>query len=241
MRASQDRSPVKNAPSLRSTIAALRRYYGPPPQPVSRDPFRLIVWEQVAYLVPDAQRRKAYDTLRREVGLSPAELLETPPATLGRITRIGGAIAAPLRAERLHQSAELVLRLYDGELRRVLELPGPKARTALARFPMIGEPAADKILLFTRTARLLALDSNALRVLARLGFIIERRDYRSTYREAQTVLAPALPKSYESLIVASQLLRIHGQELCRTSAPRCLRCPLARRCPSAALGVNAAR
>ena len=33
------------------------------------------------------------------------------------------------------------------------------------------------------------------------------------------------------MIRAHQLLRRHGQELCKTNEPRCPRCPLAARCP----------
>jgi len=96
---------------------------------------------------------------------------------------------------------------------------------------MIGEPGADKILAFTRSARVLAMDSNALRVVQRLGFSKEVKDYRASYRAAQEAVAAQLPKSAEALIEAAQLLRTHGQELCRRSAPDCAPCPPKSRCP----------
>ena len=40
----------------------------------------------------------------------------------------------------------------------------------LKKFPAIGDPGVDKILLLTRTEPVMALDSNGLRVLVRLGF-----------------------------------------------------------------------
>jgi endonuclease III len=182
--------------------------------------------------VPDAQRRRAYAALRSEVGLDPASLLAASSATLERITRLGGAIAARERASRLRASAELVIGRWDGDLRAALRLPLPQARRALAEFPMIGEPGADKILVLTKKARLLPLDSNALRVVLRLGYTREAKDYRSTYARAQEALAPALPKSADWLAAAGSILRLHGQELCRRRAPLCGTCPLRAGCPS---------
>ncbi len=103
---------------------------------------------------------------------------------------------------------------------------------------MIGEPGADKILVFAKRARLLPLDSNGLRVLVRLGLITAKKDYRATYRRAQESLAPALPRDPDSLIAAYHLLRRHGQELCRRREPACDRCPLRAYC---AFGAAALR
>ena len=226
---------MKAAPyaSLRPVITALRRYYGKPVPPISRDPFHLILWEQVGYLVPDAQRRVAFSALRRETGLRPARIVRASPQKLERIARLGGSIAARSRASRLRESAEIVIGRWGGDLRGALRLPFPQSRRALAEFAMIGEPGADKILAFTKRARLVPLDSNALRVVTRLGLATEERDYRSTYRRAQEVLARAIPRDSAWAIAAYGLLRQHGQELCRRRAPACERCPLAARCPSA--------
>ena len=218
---------------LRAAVTHLRRHYGPAPPVVSRDPFQLILWEPVAYLVPDAQRRRAFTLLRHQVGLRPAAILGAKPSLLLRITRVGGSIAAASRAARLQRSAEIVIDRWQGDLRRALRLPLAAARRALAQFPMIGEPGADKILLVTGTARLLALDSNALRVLQRLKLARPAKDYRTTYRRAQASLAPVLPHDRSWLLAVSGLLRRHGQELCRRRSPLCSQCPLRSRCPSA--------
>jgi endonuclease III len=221
---------VNTITSLRRVLTTLGRYYGKPRRPISRDPFTLILWEQVAYLVPDAQRRRAFTALRRQVGLTPRAILAASDTTLRAIARLGGPIAVAVRAARLRQSAELAIGHWEGDLRTALRLSLPKARKALTEFAMIGEPGADKILVLARRARLLPLDSNGLRVLCRLGLTTEERDYRTTYRRAQEVLAPALPKDPGALIAGYDLLRLHGQTLCRRSEPLCGRCPLCKGC-----------
>jgi endonuclease III len=130
----------------------------------------------------------------------------------------------------MRRTAEIVTKRWQGDLRAALALPLDQARRALTAFPMIGEPGADKILVFARAARQLALDSNALRVLQRLGLTTEAKDYRATYRSARATLAPQLPNDPDWLIAASQLLRRHGQTLCKR-VPDCTACPLRMKCP----------
>ncbi|HWY25783.1 MAG TPA: hypothetical protein VNX47_12740, partial [Nevskia sp.] len=96
------------------------------------------------------------------------------------------------------------------------------------------EPGAEKILLFTRQQPLLAPDSNALRVMVRLGLCAEHRNYAATYAGARAVAQQQLPGNIDTLIDAHQLLRLHGQTLCRRSGPDCQRCPLAPHCTFAA-------
>jgi endonuclease III len=218
--------------SLPAILRTLRARYGKPPGPVSADPFRLVLWEQVAYLAPDARRQEAYAALGARIGLAPAAIAAAPAAQLTAIARLGGSIAAPIRAERMRRSAQLVLQKWRGDLRAALKLPLPQARKALAAFAMIGEPGADKILVFTGAARLVPLDSNGLRVLQRLGIAVDSGDYRRAYRSAQAALAPVTPRTRRACVDAYYLLRQHGQETCRRNEPRCPECPLRSGCPT---------
>jgi endonuclease-3 len=211
---------------------ALRACYGAPGPPVSPDPFRLILWEQVAYLAADERRQEAFEALRNRIGLSPAEIAAASQAQLAAVARIGGAIAATTRAARMRRSAQMVLARWHGDLRGALQLPVEKARRALAAFPMIGEPGADKILAFAGAAPLVAIDSNGLRVLQRLGLAPASGDYRRDYRAARDTLASHAPRTQRARIAAYFLLREHGRRTCRRSAPQCEVCPLLRDCPT---------
>jgi endonuclease-3 len=219
--------------SFWKAVQQLEDHYGPPSPPVTRDPFELILHENIAYLVSDDRREKAFRELKERVGLRPADVLTAPLESLAEITALGG-IFPELRARRLVDSAKLVQDQFGGNLRRALALDPAQARKALRKFPVIGEPGADKILLFTETVPTLAPESNGLRVLVRLGIVKEHKNYSTMYRAAQTALQSEYGKGCAPLIAAHQLLKRHGQELCRRSAPRCKACRLRKSCPSAA-------
>jgi endonuclease III len=214
--------------ALSQVVDRLRLQYGPQKVPKLSGPWEMILWENVAYLADDDRRRTAYETLKKRVGLQPQKILAASDAALLAVTSHG--ILAEQFAKKLRTCAKIVLEEFDGDLRTVLELPVPKAKKALQKFPGIGEPGAEKILLFTRVQPVLALDSNGLRVLLRLGFGEEKKSYATTYRLVQRAVGEELDRDYSWLIQAHLLLRRHGQELCKRSQPACTKCPLARDC-----------
>src|SRR4029077_7072946 len=123
-----------------------------------------------------------------------------------------------------------VLNDFGGSLDQALTLPFAKARKALQGFPAIGAPGAEKILLFTKTYPVLALESNGLRVLLRLGFGEERKNYSASYASVQAALKEHTGSDFDFLIRAHHLLRRHGKEFCRTNNPACEICPVRSDC-----------
>jgi endonuclease-3 len=67
----------------------------------------------------------------------------------------------------------------------------------------------------------------------RLGLVQEHKNYAAMYRAAQSALESECGMDCAPLISAHQLLKRHGQELCKRPAPRCEACPLRRICPYA--------
>ncbi len=214
--------------TLTDVIGRLSKFYGAPTPPVT-DPFEQVLWENVAYLADDEKRSAAFAALRKTVGLRPADILKAKPEKLLAVARMGGMVPE-VRAQRLRQSAEIVQILLKGNLNAVLDESLPKAKKTLQRFPAIGEPGAEKILMFAGKYPVLGLESNGLRVLLRLGFAEEQKSYSASYRAVKNAIAGQLPPDYKSLIAAHQLLRKHGQELCKRSRPLCAGCPLGHSC-----------
>ena len=215
--------------NLEKIVERLARHYGPPAQPITNDPFELILWESVAYLATDERREEAFKLLRKLVGTKPPEILAASKDDLLRVTNLGG-IGAEMRAGRLREIALIATTEFRGDLQTALKLPLAKAKQALRKFPSIGEPGAEKILLFTQAYPVAALDSNGLRVLLRLGFGEEKKNYSASYRSVQEAIKSELVIDCDWLIRAHLLLRRHGKELCKTTRPRCDQCPVRNSC-----------
>jgi endonuclease III len=214
--------------TLQQVAECLRTHYGKQKPPKLDGPWEMILWENVAYLADDVRRQQAFQTLKKRIGTKPEQILSASEDTLLEVTRHG--ILPEKFADKLRKCAEIALEEFDGDLRPVLKLPFAKAKKALKQFPGIGEPGAEKILLFTRTQPILALESIGLRALVRLGFGEEKKSYATTYRLVQKAAEDGLDMDCNWLIEAHLLLRRHGQELCRRSEPACQQCPLAMDC-----------
>ena len=200
-------------PDLAALLDQLEDASGAPDAVPSSDGWELVLAENIAYLAGDQRRWEALTELRRVVGLAPERILAAPQEVLLGI--VAGARPAE-RVDRLHRCAELMI-------------SGAPWRA----YPGIGAPGADRIDLFTGSRAVLALDANGLRVLTRLGFAAPAPSYAASYRQAQASASARLPATVPALQRAHQLLRRHGQELCRRSNPACAVCPIAARCPSA--------
>ena len=215
---------------LGSVLAKLEGQHGRAATPKLDGPFEMVLWEIVAYLADDAHRAATFEALRTRVGLTPKAILAAPLKALGEITRMGGSIAWEERAGRLQTAARLVEEEFGGDLASALKLPPQKAKKLLMRFPMIGEPGAEKILLFCGALDVLALESNGVRVLTRLGVGEERKNYAATYKSIREVTLEELPADAKMLQRAHLLLRRHGQEVCLRSAPVCHGCATSAEC-----------
>src|SRR5437870_1755508 len=169
-----------------------------------------------------------HSTLKRSIGTRPEQIRAAKHSALTAIGKAG--ILPDVSAEKLLTIAKIAYEEFDSDLRSVLKKPLLEAKKALKRFPSIGDPGAEKILLLTRSYPLMALDSNGLRVLCRVGFAEEQANYSATSRLAPVAIHGQLPSDYDSLIRAHQLLQQHGQELCKRSKPRCTVCPVRDSC-----------
>ena len=214
---------------FQSIVGQLERFYGQQPPPVTTDPFEMIVLENIAYLVSDEKRYAAFEALLNRVGLSAEAIVAASDEELLECTELGGMLAGA-RVNKLRTIAQITLREFEGDLKGVLKQQPSQAKKALRQFPGIGAPGAEKILLFSRTQTILALESNGLRVMVRLGFGEEQKNYAATYRSVQEAVKGQMKEEVDWLITAHQLLRRHGQELCKRARPMCTQCPIANVC-----------
>ena len=184
---------------LGEAVRQLAKHYGPPTGPPTRDPFELILLENIAYLATPARRREAFDLLRSTIGTTPEGLLAATKPALERAT--AGGILKGHSAEKLRECARIAIGELDGDVSKAISGSLESATRALRLFPGIGEPGAEKILLFAGRYALLGADSNILRVLVRLGLIREDSSYTRMYAASQAV-SKSLPAKVPTMQTA---------------------------------------
>lgn len=216
--------------NLKKILSLLRRQYGPPVLPPAKGPFELVLWENACYLLPDDRRREVLEGLRKEVGLTPQAILEADRDVLLFWATRGG-MRPEVRVFRWLEIARICRDQFGGDLERILSQPYAQAKRALKQFPNIGDPGAEKILMYCGAAPGLPLEWNGLRVLTRVGYGREHvRNYGQTYKSVQDSLASEIPTNPAKLAQAHLLLRQHGKEVCRNNRPLCDACSISALC-----------
>jgi endonuclease III len=216
--------------SFRKLIERLQKQYGEPALPPAHGPFELVLWENACYLLPDGRRREVFESLREQVGLTAKAIAAAPDDILLPLAKRGG-MRPETRVFRWLEIARITLTQFGGNLDAILDEPYAKAKRALKQFPNIGDPGAEKILLFCGMAEGLPLESNGLRVLVRVGYGREQKNYGAMYRSVENDLAAELKTAgAQELSLAHCLLREHGKTLCKDKNPHCGECPLLRGC-----------
>lgn len=226
------RAPDSNSDvtTLKNILSRLRRVHGAPALPPASGPFELVIWENACYLLPDARRREVFEGLRAEVGLTPQTILAADGEILLRWATRGG-MRPKVRVFRWLEIARICRDQFGGDLDRILCLPWTQAKKALKQFPNIGDPGAEKILMYCGTAAGLPLDWNGVRVLTRLGYGREHgKNYGRTYKSVQEAIGAEIPKGAAKVAEAHLLLRQHGKEICRNNEPLCYDCAVSGVC-----------
>lgn len=156
----------KSVSDVRTVIARLTRIYRP--ARALSEPLQLILWENIGYLIDDERRATLFAEFKERVGLTGSDIARAPRSVLLDIAKRGGMNAAT-RVERWRAIGEVATAAGD-DLRAALRaLPLRKARALIKKFPAIGDPGADKVLLLSGIDSRPALESNGLRVMLRLG------------------------------------------------------------------------
>jgi endonuclease-3 len=175
-----------------------------------------------------------FNGLREQVGMEPHKIRSASREVLLALAMRGG-MRPETRVFRWLEIARITIEQFDGDLSKIVGLNYAEAKRALKQFPNIGDPGAEKILLFCGVGRILEgglpLESNGCRVLLRVGYgRANAKNYGAQYRSIQEALEGQLPKGAAALARAHLLLRQHGKEICRDKHPMCEECPVSGMC-----------
>ena len=151
-------------------VRELVRAHGEPPAAAS-DPYAIVLHENAGYLIDD-DRRDALHARIVALAPDPVALLSADRAALLAIAHDGG-MRPEERVERWRAIAEITLDEADGDLLAALRrLPIARAKRLLARYPSIGAPGVDRILLFSE---IVAVAQRRLERVARARTLRRRR------------------------------------------------------------------
>ena len=220
-------------------LDVLKDLYGPQKLAGPRDPYEMIVFLNSGYPASDAKCAKGFEALKREIGEQPKKILAVSKAKLAKVMR-PNVILPGLCAERLKEIAGRVSNEFKGDLtaalkQRLREAKEPEkglkaAKKVLQEFSVIGEPSAEKILLFSGLVPVAAVPSAFVDVPIRLFRGEPGKNYAADYKTAREILDSGLPRTFDARQQAYLLMKKHGQEICKRTKPKCEICPLTARC-----------
>jgi len=227
-------------PKFERILNTLEQTYGRLRPAGPSDAYEMIVYLNCGYPATDASCAKGFDALKKEVGTSPDQILKAPKSLLAKLMRLGG-IVSELRAQRMKGIARKAKMEFGGDLKAAVKRKvrsGQKqdeknirgGKKILQEFPTIGEPSAEKILLFAGLVPVAAVPSACVGVPVRLFVGEEGRNYAADYRVAREILDNGLPISFQARQRAYLLLKRHGHVICKRSTPRCAICPVTAEC-----------
>jgi endonuclease III len=215
--------------AISKALDKLEFYYGKQQPSAPTSPYEFLVWWHCGYPASEDRCSKGWESVAGRIGIKPHELLSAKTPKLALALKPGGMIPA-LRAARLREIAQRTQEEFAGNLGAALaRLDAAQMRKILKSFPGIGNPGADRVMLFGRLVPTAAVPSSSPHVLVRLKTGRESGKYVSDYADAQHVLE-ALPVTFDDRIRAFLLLNRHAQQLCKRSRPACGSCPLEGSC-----------
>jgi endonuclease III len=211
-------------------LDTLEAFYGEQAAHWPTDPYLFLLWWHCGYPPSDARCTQGWASLNSAVGVSPEMLLAASTARLARALKAGGLVPE-LRAARVKDIARRVHGEFGGDLRSALgKLSAAHARKQLRGFPGIGDPGADRMLLFAGIMPIAAVPSSCPYVLLRIESGREPDRYAATYAQAQRAIEAQVPDTFAARSRAYLLLQRHGRQLCKLSNPKCSECPVAGHC-----------
>ena len=215
-------------PDPRAVARALLRWYARDgrdlPWRRNPDPYRALVSE---VMLQQTTVETVIPRFERLVAVYPdfASLAAAPEEDL---LRLWSGLGYYRRARNLRAAARAVVERHGGRL--------PRDLRALRRLPGVGPYPAAALAAIVHGGKVLALDGNLRRVLARL--VAYRGDPRSTQGEA------ALRRAGDRIIAEgadpsalNQALMDVGASICSPRAPRCGACPVRSQCDARRAGL----
>ncbi len=182
-------------------------------------PFEVMVGAVLVQNTSWKNVERAIENLRQRDLLDPKALLAVPPEELETLVRPAGYFR--IKARRLRNLLEFVVRQYDGSLDAMFAADTEALRAELLRVNGVGPETADSILLYAAEKPTFVVDAYTLRIFARHGWV----EFDTDYHTLKEYLESGLQRDVQLYNEFHALLVRLGHEHCR-KRPKCEGCPL---------------
>lgn len=159
--------------------------------------------------------------LAANLPVRPDAIAKARPGVLVRALRPAGL--AQQKVPRIRAMARELIRRYDGDLRRLFDLPTDEARRALMDLPGVGPKTADVWLSLVAGRDTMPVDTHIARLAERWRLARTGR-YEDVTARLKDLIPPR--KRGRGHLVLIQF----GRDVCQARTPRCGRCPVYELC-----------
>jgi endonuclease-3 related protein len=182
-------------------------------------PFEVMVGAVLVQNTSWKNVERAIENLRQRDLLDPKALFAVPPEELETLVRPAGYFR--IKARRLRNLLEFVVRQYDGSLDAMFTADTHALRAELLGVNGVGPETADSILLYAAEKPTFVVDAYTLRIFARHGWV----EFDTDYHTLKEYLESGLQRDVQLYNEFHALLVRLGHEHCR-KRPKCEGCPL---------------
>jgi endonuclease-3 len=184
--------------------------------------FEVLVQTILSQNTNDLNSGRAFDALRRDVGVSPESLRRADTNLIAEAIRVGGL--QNRKAPRIKDVAEGVIKRYPDGLGFLSTLDDQEVRQALSGFKGVGPKTVDIVLDFALGRDVVPVDTHVNRVSKRIGYVSPK----ASYEEVRSALEAVIPRGKR--LQGHISLIVHGRRVCRARNPLCLSCPVSSTC-----------
>ena len=132
-----------------------------------------------------------------------------------------------MRAPRIKSIAEELVKNYNGNLDKIINLPYDEAKEKLTSIKGIGPKTADVFLMAVNGEQVLPVDVHIFRIMHRLGAADRRDNYETLRMKLEAEIPPdQRTKAHLTLIE-------FGRQICKAQNPRCSECTISGYCEDA--------
>jgi endonuclease-3 related protein len=206
--------------TLQEAYERLNNHFGPLHWWPAENPFEVVVGAVLTQNTNWKNVEKAIDSLKRAGVFSFDGLQSLTEEELAGHIRSSGYYN--LKARRLKNLLEMIIRDFGGDLERLFAENTVTARRALLEVKGIGPETADSILLYGGGHPVFVVDAYTHRILSRHNLIAEECDYQLI----QDLFMDNLNNDAEMFNQYHALLVITAKHFCKKRNPLCSRCPL---------------